>query len=115
MGMKSVNHITSSARWTTLMYIRIPQLLRLMQSPNLFQVLNQYLHQQEVHINQNQQLKYYVEGFIESLANHGLLTSDEATALPIKITQHEYFNRLVQGEVYHFWAEINLGLFLKIS
>ena len=31
------------------------------------------------------------------MANHGLLTSDEATALPIKITQHDCFNRLVQA------------------
>ena len=65
------------------------------------QVLVRYLHQNEVHINQNQQLKLCMEGFLESLISHGCITADEAAALPIKITQHESFNRLVQAN-QHF-------------
>ena len=40
------------------------------------------------------------KGFIESLAQHALLTTEEVSALPIKVTQHDSFNRIVAANQY---------------
>ena len=51
--------------------------------------MGRYFRQNEIHIGQNQQLKQCLEGFIESLVQHKLLSQAEAATLPIGAQQSQ--------------------------
>jgi len=100
VGIKAVDHMTQRGKWVSIMYIKIPSILSQFASQNLFYILEQYLRSKEVHLNKNQNLKMCIEGFIEALKEHQLISQHEAQSLNISTGQNPVIFQEIKSTLF---------------